>query len=95
MGGPIRINIQEIFYGTAVCAERCPSMMAYSFEVIVLWCPEAYRRRHCTKFTADTREFCDVASVFSQLFGGPASSTWWIVRSCPACTQASLLTGSS
>ena len=79
MGGLTRINLQEIFYGAGVCAESCPSTMAYFFEVIVLWCHEAYRRRLCTKSTADTREFCDVACVFPQLSGGPASSIRWSI----------------
>ena len=39
--------------------------------------PQSLRRRLYTKSTADIREFCDVACVFPQLSGGPASSTSW------------------
>ena len=72
MGSPTKMNLQEIFYVTSMCEESFPSMMTYSFKVIVLWCHEAYSRRHCTKSTADTREFCDVVCVFLQLSGGLA-----------------------
>ena len=29
MGGPTKINLQEIFYATGVCEESCPSTTAY------------------------------------------------------------------
>ena len=48
MGSPTKMNLQEIFYVTSMCEESFPSMMTYSFKVIVLWCHEAYSRRHCT-----------------------------------------------
>ena len=91
-GWPNKDQLTGHFYGTGMCEKSFPSIMIYSFVVIVLWCHEAYSRRHCTKSTADNREFYDCHLHVS-------SAVWWpdikhkveqLVRSFPACTQVSL-----